>query len=129
MPKTGLIVTQLSRRLSGPTHPVSRTLGEGDEIGGLKVIETPGHTPGHLSFWGEIERVLILGDLLFHRNPVTFRKGLVEPFRFVTFDRRLNHTSARKVAALEPRVVCFGHGAPLLDGDKFCRFVENLPPT
>jgi len=129
MPQPGFLIKQFSRRLSGPAHPVSQTLFEGDEIGGLKVIETPGHTPGHLSFWGENERVLILGDVLFHRNPVTFRRGLAEPFRFATFDRQSNLESARKLAALQPRVVCFGHGAPLTDGESFCRFVESIPPA
>lgn len=127
MPEAGFVVTRLSRFFSGAPHPVSRVLGDGDEVGGLEVIETPGHTPGHLSFWDEGERVLILGDVLFHRNPVTFRKGLSEPFRFATFDRASNLDSARKLAALLPRVVCFGHGAPLTDGDRFCRFVESLP--
>jgi len=128
LPKPGILLTRLSRALSGPPHPVSEALSEGDEVGGLEVIETPGHTPGHVSFWDEKERVLILGDVLFHRNPVTLRRGLSEPFGIFTFDRRSNLTSARKLAALEPRVVCFGHGAPLTDGDRFCRFVESLPP-
>lgn len=129
MPQDGAVVTRLSRLLSGPAHPVSRSLRDGDEIGGLRVIETPGHTPGHISFWGEDDRVLILGDTLFHRNPVTLRKGLAEPFRFATFNRESNLASARKAAALEPGVVCFGHGAPLMDGDRFCRFVEGLFPA
>lgn len=127
MPQPGSLVARLSRVLAGPPHPVSRVLVEGDGVGGLEVIETPGHTPGHLAFWEETRRVLILGDVLFHRNPVTLRKGLTEPFRSATFDRRSNLASARKLAALEPRVVCFGHGAPLMDGDQFCRFVEGLP--
>ncbi len=34
----------------GPPHPVSRQLREGDDVGGFRVLETPGHTAGHLSF-------------------------------------------------------------------------------
>lgn len=127
MPDPGAFFSRLARVLSGPAHPVYGTLAEGDRIGGLRVVETPGHTPGHLSFWGEEERVLILGDVLFHRHPVTLRRGLAEPIRFATFDRQANLESARKVAALEPRVICFGHGAPLTDGPGFRRFVERLP--
>jgi len=127
MPRPGSLLARVSGFLSGPPHPVSRALKEGDEMGGLRVVETPGHTPGHLAFFEEEERVLILGDVLFHRNPVTFRKGLTEPIRFATWDRMRNLDSARKLASLTPRVVCFGHGAPLLDGDRFCRFVEELP--
>lgn len=127
MPHPGALIAWLTRSLAGPAHPVSRTLVEGDEIGGLRVIETPGHTPGHLAFWQEDGRVLILGDVLFHRNPVTFRKGLAEPFQSATYNRESNLDSARKLAALEPRVVCFGHGSPLTDGEEFCRYVESLP--
>jgi glyoxylase-like metal-dependent hydrolase (beta-lactamase superfamily II) len=113
--------------LSGPGHPVSDTLSEGDDLGDLKVIETPGHTPGHLAYWEERTRVLILGDVLFHRNPATFRKGLSEPFLFATHDRASNLRSARKVADLGAETICFGHGAPLRDGCEFKRFVESLP--
>lgn len=127
MPQPGSRMARMSRFFSGPPHPVSRTLKEGDEVGGLKVVETPGHTPGHLAFFHEAEGVLILGDVLFHRHPVTLREGLAEPVRFATRDRRGNLASARKVASLAPRIVCFGHGPPLMDGDRFCRYVESLP--
>lgn len=127
MPQDGFPVNRFSRHLFGPAHRVARVLAEGDEIGGLRVIETPGHTPGHLSFWGEDDRVLILGDVLFHRNPVTFRKGLTEPFEFATYDRASNLDSARKLASLNPKTICFGHGPPLTDGEEFRRFVEGLP--
>ena len=43
---------------TGPPHPVSRRLGEGDEVGSFMVIETPGHTAGHISFWREADRML-----------------------------------------------------------------------
>lgn len=127
MRRSGPVRTGLMNLLSGPGHPVSGTLTEGDEFGGLKVIETPGHTPGHLAFWEEKTRVLILGDVLFHRNPVTFRKGLSEPFLFATYDRASNLRSVRKLTDLKAETICFGHGAPLTDGDEFRRFVESLP--
>jgi glyoxylase-like metal-dependent hydrolase (beta-lactamase superfamily II) len=99
----------------------------GSRYSAQREIEKPGHAPGHLSFWGGEDRALILGDVLFHRNPLTFRKRLSEPFRLANFDRRSNLTSARRLAALEARVVCFGHGAPLTDGKEFCRFFDGLP--
>ena len=34
--------------LDGPPHPVARALDEGDEVAGFTVLETPGHTPGHV---------------------------------------------------------------------------------
>jgi hydroxyacylglutathione hydrolase len=41
-------------------------------------------------------------------------------------DSTLNRDSARRLGALEPRLVCFGHGPPLWDPDRFGRFVEGL---
>lgn len=120
-------IAGLSRRFGGPAHPVARILKDGDEVGDFAVIETPGHTPGHLAFWRENDGILIIGDVLFHRNPMTFRAGLAEPFGFATFDPSANRDSARKLAALEPRVVCFGHGEPLADSARFCDFVASLP--
>jgi len=42
-------------------------LSDGDTIGGLTVIHTPGHTPGSICLWSEKDRVLISGDTGFHR--------------------------------------------------------------
>jgi len=124
--RPGGMSTRLMNLLAGPGHPVASALSEGEMIAGLRVLETPGHTPGHLAFWEEDSGVLILGDVLFHRNPMTLRKGLSEPFRVATYDRTKNLESARRLAALDPEIVCFGHGAPLTDGDGFKRFVESL---
>lgn len=127
MPRAGAAMIGLLDLLSGPGQRVADTLSDGDTIGRLKVIETPGHTPGHLAFWEERTRVLIVGDVLFNTNPVTLRKGLSEPFRFATFDRAANLRSARRLAELEPETICFGHGPPLTDGAAFERFVAGLP--
>ena len=91
------------------------------------MIPAPGHTPGHLAFWRESDRVLVLGDVLFHRNPLTLRKGLTEPFRFATHDPDRNRESARRLAAREPDVVCFGHGEPLRRPEAFAAYVAALP--
>lgn len=105
---------------------MSRTLEEGDEVGGFSVVEAPGHTPGHLAYWRETDRILILGDVLFNRNPLTLRRGLREPFRVFTHNPGTNRESARKLAGLEPEIVCFGHGAHLTEGSRFKKFVESL---
>lgn len=126
LPNRDSWLARLSGRLAGPGHPVARSLREGDEVGGFAVIETPGHTPGHLAFWRASDGVLVVGDVLFHRNPMTMRSGLREPFGFATFDPRMNRASARKLAALEPAVVCFGHGEPLRDTKRFAEFVSTL---
>ncbi|NNG15761.1 MAG: MBL fold metallo-hydrolase [Gemmatimonadales bacterium] len=127
LPNPDSWLARVSQSMAGPAHPVDRVLGDGDEVGGFTVIETPGHTPGHLAFWRESDRVLILGDVLFHRNPMTLRIGLTEPFAFATFDPAMNRNSARRLAALEPAVVCFGHGAPLRDARRFAEFILSLP--
>ncbi len=111
----------------GPGHSVARCLSEGDEVGGFTVLETPGHTAGHLAFWRASDRALVLGDVLFNRNPVTLRHGLCEPFSVVTWDSGRNRASAKKLASLEPEIICFGHGRPLFDGAQLCEFVAGLP--
>ena len=126
MARPGSIMARLSGLLGGPAHPVTRILKEGDRLGGFTVVETPGHTPGHLAFWREEDGALVLGDVLFHRNPATLRAGLAEPFAFATWDGAANRASARKLAGLKPRVICFGHGSPLRNGEAFRRFVEGL---
>jgi glyoxylase-like metal-dependent hydrolase (beta-lactamase superfamily II) len=118
---------KLHQALAGPACPIERSLKNGDVVGGFEVVETPGHTPGHLAYWRESDRALVLGDVLFHKNPVTLRTGLQEPFTFATHDRRLNRESARRLAELEPSLICFGHGAPLRDTQLFVDFVAGLP--
>lgn len=125
-PRPDSVVVRFMQRYAGPAHPIARVLQDGDPVSDFTVIETPGHTPGHLAFWRARDRVLVLGDVLFHRDPLTFRPGLREPFRFATFDPALNRESARKLAALKPEIVCFGHGPPLRDGSRFTAFVRAL---
>jgi len=112
--------------LAGPPHPVTRVLREGDAVGTFTAIEAPGHTPGHLAYWRAADRVLLIGDVLFNRNPLTLRRGLQEPFGFATADPTLNRRTARRLAALDPAVVCFGHGAPLRNMEYFHRIVGEL---
>jgi hydroxyacylglutathione hydrolase len=111
----------------GPPHPVARALTEGDEVAGFSVLETPGHTRGHVSFWRERDRVLIVGDVLTNMNLMTTVPGLHEPPAFATPDPARNRASARRLAELRPALACFGHGAPLRDPDKLARFVAGLP--
>jgi hydroxyacylglutathione hydrolase len=97
--------------------PVARELAEGDVVGpGFVVLDVPGHSLGHVAFWREADRVLIAGDVLFNMHLVTTAPGLREPPRPFTMDPAMNRRSIRRIAALEPRVVGFGHG-PLLRDD------------
>lgn len=111
----------------GPPHPVAKALREGDEVAGFTVLETPGHTVGHVAFWRERDRVLILGDVLNNMNLMTGRPGLHEPPDFFNVDSSQNRASARRLAALRPSLACFGHGPPLRDPDRLADFVAGLP--
>jgi hydroxyacylglutathione hydrolase len=117
----------VGRQWMGPPHPVARRLREGDQVGSFTVIETPGHTAGHISFWREKDRVLVLGDVLSHINIYTGWVTLREPERFFTIDPPQNRRSARRLAELEPRLICFGHGPPLRNTKRFADYVQHLP--
>jgi hydroxyacylglutathione hydrolase len=115
------------RMWTGPPHPVARALHEGDEVAGFTVLETPGHSVGHVSYWRESDRVLIVGDVLGNMNFITGIPGLNTPPDLFTPDVARNHESARRLAALEPALACFGHGAPLRNPRKLADFVARLP--
>jgi glyoxylase-like metal-dependent hydrolase (beta-lactamase superfamily II) len=115
-----------ARWWTGPPHPVARALQEGDEVAGFKVLEVPGHSPGHVAYWRESDRVLILGDVLNNMNVMLGTPGLHEPPRIFTPDPARNRESARRLAELEPALACFGHGPPLRDPGKIRGFVAGL---
>src|SRR5919106_1055067 len=115
------------RAFVGPGHPVDRKLAEGDEVAGFAVLDVPGHSAGHIAFWRESDRVLILGDVLNNMDVLTAIPGLHLPKPYLTPDPGRNLESARRLAALEPALVLFGHGPPLRDTRKFVDFVVALP--
>jgi hydroxyacylglutathione hydrolase len=103
-------------RLRYEPVPVARSLREGDDIGhGFTVLETPGHSDGHVAFWREGDRTLVLGDVFLNMHLLTTIPGLHEPPRIFTRDPQRNRDSARRLAALEPELALFGHGPPLRD--------------
>lgn len=108
-------------------HPVARALREGDDVAGFTVLDTPGHAPGHVAYWREADRVLVCGDVVWGFNPMTLRGAPREPFAFATPDPALNRASARRLAELEPSLVCFGHGPPLRDPERFAAIVASFP--
>jgi glyoxylase-like metal-dependent hydrolase (beta-lactamase superfamily II) len=112
---------------TGPPHPVARALVEGDEVAGFTVLESPGHSAGHVAYWRESDRVLILGDVLNNMNLLTGIPGLHEPPAVFTPDPARNRQSARRLAELRPQLTCFGHGPPLRDPGKLAEFVAGMP--
>ena len=111
----------------GPAHAVARRLHEGDLVADFTVLEVPGHSPGQIALWREHDRVLLLGDVLVNMNFLTTAEQLGEPPGVFTLDQDQNRRSIRKLAALKPQVICFGHGRPLTDAQRFQAFVDQLP--
>jgi hydroxyacylglutathione hydrolase len=115
--EAGKMVARGGRMVPGPKpHPVARALREGDELtAGFVVLETPGHSPGHVSFWRERDGVLICGDVMWGYNPFMLRGPVREPFAALSPEPAVNRASARRLAELNPALVLFGHGPPLRD--------------
>ncbi|MDI9311935.1 MAG: MBL fold metallo-hydrolase [Limnohabitans sp.] len=111
---------------AGKGHKVTNVVKEGDNVGSFTVIETPGHSKGHISFFRERDRVLITGDTLVHMNLLTTIVGLNEPPALFTTDRETNRKSIQKLFELKPKVLCFGHGPVLFDNGEFEKFMETL---
>src|SRR5262245_6821486 len=69
------IVNVLGRAIAGAPHKVGRVLRDGDEIAGFRVIHAPGHTPGHVIYFRESDRVAIVGDVLVNMSFLTLDPG------------------------------------------------------
>jgi len=74
-------------------------------LGGLQVVDTPGHTPGHISLYAPSVGVLFAGDSIAYRNG-----RMRKPFTLTTWNEERALESLRKQAALRPDIVCLGHG-------------------
>lgn len=98
---------------AGPGHKVDRVLHEGDEVAGFQVLDTPGHSAGHVSFWRESDRVLIAGDVVNTMHPFTMKRGIREPLDVFTPDPPENRRSIKRIAELEPSLLLAGHGPPV----------------
>ena len=93
--------------------PVDTLVDEGDVLpvlGGLHVLFTPGHSPGHVCYWQPEQGVLFCGDVVM-RLP-----NLRPPIAAFTVDMAENQRSLKRLVGLAPRVVLFGHGDPLTEG-------------
>jgi glyoxylase-like metal-dependent hydrolase (beta-lactamase superfamily II) len=88
-------------------------LNEGDQVGSLKAIETPGHTPGSMSFLDTRTNALIAGDAMQTRGGIAVA-GDVKPWfpfpAFGTWSKKTAVKSARKLVSYQPRLLAVGHG-------------------
>lgn len=73
-------------------------------LGGLRVIYTPGHTPGHISLWSPSRRILFAGD------SISVRNGRLRENTHFVWDPALMKVSFREQRELNPVLVCAGHG-------------------
>lgn len=110
-----------------PGVPVARRLSEGDEVAaGFVVLDTPGHTDGHIALWRESDRTLICGDVCASMNIYTGMPGLNEmPSPFI-MDKAVSRESIRRIAALEPALLLPGHGMPWRDPAALGHFAARL---
>ncbi|UCB42359.1 MAG: MBL fold metallo-hydrolase [Dehalococcoidales bacterium] len=86
-------------------------------LGGLRVVPTPGHTPGSICLYAPGQKLMFVGDALQRR-----RKKLRLPAKMVSTDLVAAVDSVKKMAELDLDIICFGHGKPLF-GDAHSRLL------
>ncbi len=96
--------------------------------GTLKVLHTPGHTPGSCSFVREANRTLIVGDCVLKRitpNPIVSPDPIDKHKRFRSLAEYL--VSLARIRSFSPTLVYGGHGEPIYDFDEiFNRYVRAI---
>jgi glyoxylase-like metal-dependent hydrolase (beta-lactamase superfamily II) len=102
-----------------PLKPVK----DGDEVFGLRIIGTPGHTIGHVSVFDPSTGVLVAGDAL------RTSTGLAGSDPQYTADPIEAADSVRKLAKLDVETILPGHGDPLTVGaaDALRKLAASLP--
>ena len=86
---------------------------------GWRWIHTPGHAPGHVSFWRAADGALIAGDAFVTvAQESAYAVAVQEPElhgppKYLTIDWRAARASVETLAALDPAVAITGHGRPL----------------
>lgn len=96
------------------------TIAESGEMPEWQILHTPGHTPGHVSFYRPADQTLLVGDAFCTTKPESFFDAAVTqtpelhgPPAYFTSDFAAAAQSIRKLAALQPRILAPGHGKPL----------------
>lgn len=86
---------------------------------GWTVYETPGHTPGHISFFRPADRVLLAGDAFATVNQasafavLTMKPEVSVPPTYYTCDWEAAYDSVARLSELDPEVIGAGHGEPM----------------
>ena len=95
-----------------PAAPVGETFTDGQVVpfaGGIEVIHTPGHSPGHASYLHQDSGVLITGDAIFNV------RGLRWPIKAFCTDFAMTTKTAVRLADLDYSTAAFTHGPHLSD--------------
>ena len=97
---------------------ITRMLEDGDTVGSLRVVASPGHTPGHLALFDPRDRSLIAGDAFQTAGGLAVA-GVIRPLfplpALATWHLPTALVSARKLLALQPARLAAGHGRVLAD--------------
>jgi glyoxylase-like metal-dependent hydrolase (beta-lactamase superfamily II) len=96
------------------------TDGQAFELPGWQILHTPGHTPGHVSFFREEDRTLLPCDAFCTTKPESFFEAAIAqkselhgPPAYFTSDWNSARASVQRLAAIEPRTIAPGHGQPI----------------
>jgi glyoxylase-like metal-dependent hydrolase (beta-lactamase superfamily II) len=106
---------RLVSRLPDPKNAkvaVGEELGDGQVVpfaGGIRVIHTPGHSPGHASYLHQESGTLITGDAIFN---VLGRRW---PMKFLCTDFAMTKQTAHRLGEEEYAVAAFTHGPEITD--------------
>src|SRR4051812_43585062 len=96
--------------------------------GSLRVVHTPGHTPGSCSFLREADRTIIAGDCVLKRitpNPILSPDPVDPSKRFRSLEEYL--VSLARIRALAPTLVYGGHGEAVTDFEElFNRYLRAM---
>lgn len=80
-------------------------------LGGLKVMHTPGHTPGGISLYSPGKKLLVVGDMLNSRH-----RDIIPPSKMLSTDYPQAIDSVKRLAQIDFDVLCCGHGRPIAGG-------------
>ncbi|MCE7984940.1 MAG: MBL fold metallo-hydrolase [Caldilinea sp. CFX5] len=88
-----------------------QAVADGDEVFGLQIITTPGHTAGHISILDPVGSLFVAGDALVNNENTL----AVSPAQF-TADMAMAQESVKKIATFTFEKAVFGHGDPIESG-------------
>jgi hydroxyacylglutathione hydrolase len=116
-PPTRWLVPLLWRSWDAGPVRVTDTIAAGDEVGGFRVVDLPGHAPGQVGLWRQSDRLALAADCFFCFDLQRLRTcpPRVAPAAF-NFDTAQARESLRELAALEPLTAWPAHG-PAVTGD------------